>query len=30
MGQYNKKGMYAGYDKNYKEREKKDYYYRLD
>lgn len=26
MGQYNKKGMYAGYDKNHKEREKKDYY----
>lgn len=26
MGQYNKKGMYAGYDKNHKERERKDYY----
>ena len=26
MGQYNKKGMYSGYDKNHKERDKKDYY----
>lgn len=26
MGQYNKKGMYAGYDKNNKEREALDYY----
>lgn len=26
MGQYNSKGMYAGYDKNNKEREAKDYY----
>lgn len=26
MGQYNKKGMYSGYDKNNKERESLDYY----
>ena len=26
MGQYNKKGMYSGYDKNNKEREALDYY----
>lgn len=26
MGQYDKNGMYAGYDKNHKERERKDYY----
>lgn len=26
MGQYNKKGMYAGYDKNHKERDALDYY----
>ena len=26
MGQYSKKGMYSGYDKNHKERDKKDYY----
>lgn len=26
MGQYNKKGMYSGYDKTHKERDKKDYY----
>ena len=26
MGQYNKKGLYAGYDKNHKEREALDYY----
>lgn len=26
MGQYSKKGLYAGYDKNHKEREALDYY----
>ena len=26
MGQYSKKGMYAGYDKNNKERDALDYY----
>ena len=26
MGQYSKKGMCSGYDKNHKERDKKDYY----
>ena len=26
MGQYSKKGLYAGYDKNNKEREALDYY----
>lgn len=26
MGQYNKKGMYSGYDKNHKERDALDYY----
>lgn len=26
MGQYNKKGLYAAYDKNHKERQAEDYY----
>jgi hypothetical protein len=26
MGQYSKKGLYTGYDKNHKEREALDYY----
>ena len=26
MGQYSKKGLYSGYDKNHKEREALDYY----
>ena len=26
MGQYSKKGLYAGYDKNHKERQAEDYY----